>query len=134
MFQYSKKVMQHFMHPKNVGKIENADGVGKGGNPRCGDIMYLYIKIGKKKIKGKEVEYIKDIKFETLGCAAAIAVSSMLTELVKGKTLEEAEKITDQKVVSSLGELPHTKYHCSVLGEETLKRAIEDYRKKSGKN
>lgn len=131
MFQYSKKVMQHFMHPKNVGKIEDADGIGKAGNPRCGDIMHLYIKVGRKKIKGKEVEYIKDIKFETLGCAAAIAVSSMITEIAKGKTLEEAENIKNKKVVSDLGDLPHQKYHCSVLGEEALKKAIEDYRKKS---
>lgn len=130
--RYSKRVMQHFLHPRNIGNIKNADGVGKVGNPICGDILILYIKVGKRKEenKEKEIEYIKDIKFQTLGCAAAIAVSSMITELAKGKTLKEAEKITNKNIIHELGFLPRTKYHCSLLGEEALKKAIEDYRTK----
>lgn len=131
---YNKKVFQHFLKPKNLGKIKNADGIGKAGNPICGDVMYLYIKVGKrkKKKKGKIIveEYIKDIKFETLGCAAAIAVSSMLTEMVKGKTLEEAKKIDNKKIVNKLGGLPPQKFHCSILGKEALINAIKDYEKK----
>jgi len=130
---YSKKVMQHFLRPKNIGKIKNADGIGKAGNPVCGDVMYLYIKIGKKKKGKKIIEYIKDIKFETLGCAAAIAVSSMLTEMVKGKTLDEAKKIDDRAIVKALGGLPKEKFHCSVLGKKALEEAIKDYEKKKEK-
>lgn len=134
MSLYSKKVLKHFLNPKNLGKIKNPDGIGKAGNPICGDIMYLYIKIGKRKKrrKGKlvEEEYIKDIKFETLGCAAAIAVSSMLTEMVKGKSLNEAKKIDNKKIVEKLGGLPTSKFHCSVLGKQALLKAIEDYEKK----
>jgi nitrogen fixation NifU-like protein len=131
MINYSKKVMQNFLHPKNMGKIENADGIGKVGNPTCGDILNLYIRIGKRKKKGKEQEYIKDIKFQTLGCGAAIAVSSMITQIAKGKTLEEAEKITNKDIVQELKGLPSPKYHCSLLGADALHLAIKDYRKKS---
>ena len=124
---YSKEVMKHFLHPKNVGEIKNADGVGEVGNLRCGDIMYLYIKVGKNK-KGKEI--IKDVKFKTLGCAAALAVSDMLADLAKGKTIEEAKKITNKNIADALKGLPRPKYHCSLLGEEALLKAIEDYERK----
>lgn len=130
MINYSKKVMENFLHPRNVGEIKNADGIGKVGNPTCGDILNLYIKVGKKKIKGKEQEYIKDIKFQTLGCGAAIAVSSMITQIAKGKTLEEAEKISNQDIVHELGDLPKVKHHCSLLGADALKLAIKDYKNK----
>lgn len=132
-FKYSKKVMQHFMHPKNVGKLKNADGIGKVGNPICGDVMWVFIKVGKKKIKGKQKEYIKDIKFQTLGCAAAIATSSMITELAKGKTLEQAKKITRDDIATSLKGLPPIKMHCSNLAADALKLAIKDYQKKKSK-
>jgi len=128
---YSKKVMENFLHPRNMGKIENADGVGKVGNPVCGDIMYVYIKVGKKKIRGKLIEYIKDIKFQTLGCTAAIATSSMITQLAKNKTLKEAEKITRNDVASSLKGLPPIKMHCSNLAADALKLAIKDYLSKN---
>lgn len=124
---YSKLVMQHFMHPRNQGRLRNPDGVGTVGNPACGDVMTVYIKV--KKVKGEEV--ISDIKFETLGCAAAIATSSMVTELAKGKKLNEAAKITRQDVADNLEGLPPVKMHCSNLAEEALKQAIEDYRTKS---
>ena len=127
---YNEKVMQNFRHPKNVGKIENADGVGVEGNPVCGDILTLYIKVGKKKIKGKEKEFIKDIKFNTLGCCAAIAVSSMITQMAKGKTIEEAEKISNKDIVNELGDLPAVKHHCSLLGADALHKAIKDYKSK----
>ncbi|MEM4647737.1 MAG: iron-sulfur cluster assembly scaffold protein [Candidatus Pacearchaeota archaeon] len=127
---YSKKVMQHFLKPKNMGKIKNPDGIGKAGNPVCGDVMYIYIKIGKRKKRKKIEEYIKDIKFETLGCAAAIAVSSILTEMVKGKSLDEAKKINNNKIVKALGGLPKEKFHCSLLGREALLNAIKNYEKK----
>lgn len=123
--EYSKKVMQEFAHPKNMGEIKNADGIGKVGNPICGDVMWIYIKVGKE--KGKEI--IKDIKFKTFGCTAAIATSSMITQLAKGKTLEEAEKITRNDVAESLKGLPPIKMHCSNLASDALKKAIEDYRK-----
>jgi nitrogen fixation NifU-like protein len=116
---YSEKVMDHFYKPRNVGVIEDADGVGKVGNPVCGDMMELFIKV--------EGDVIKDIKFRTFGCGAAIATSSMVTELVKGKTLEEALKISNQTVAEALGGLPKQKMHCSVLGEEALDAAIYDY-------
>lgn len=135
---YSKLVLQHFMSPKNQGRIPNPDGVGMVGNPACGDIMTVYIKVKKIKgepqsrtssLRGKEI--ISDIKFETLGCAAAIATSSMVTEMAKGKKLDEALKITRQDVASGLEGLPPAKMHCSNLAESALKRAIEDYRSKS---
>ena len=129
MFRYSKKVMEHFLKPKNVGRIKNADAVGKITNDKCGDVMYLYLKIGKRKGKGKEEEYIKNIKFQTLGCPAAIASSDVLCDLVKGKTLKEAEKVKDKKIVKKLGNLPAIKLHCSVLGTRTLKKVIENYKK-----
>lgn len=124
---YSKKVIQHFINPKNFGKIKNADAVGKVGNPRCGDVLELFIKVEKK--DGQEI--IKDIKFQILGCAAAVATSDMICDLVKGKTLDEASKVSYQDIVKELGELPPVKVHCSVLAQEGLKAAIEDYRKKS---
>jgi len=118
---YSKKVMQNFFYPKNIGEMENPDGVGKVGNPICGDIMWVYIKVKENKIK--------DIKFKTFGCAAAIATSSMITQLAKGKTLEQAKKITRDDVVKSLKGLPLIKMHCSNLASDALKMAIKDYRK-----
>jgi len=127
---YSKKVLEHFQHPRNYGKMKNPDGVGQAGNIRCGDVMYLYIKVGKRK-NGKE--YIKDIKFQTYGCLAAIASSSILTELVKGKTLEEAIKIDRTQIVKKLGGLPPIKMHCSVLASDALLEAIYDYLTKNKK-
>ena len=125
---YSKIVLQYFMKPKNQGSMKNPDGFGTVGNPRCGDIMTVYIKV--KKLKNKE--FISDIKFETLGCAAAIATSSMVTEMAKGKNLDDAFKITRQDVADELEGLPPLKMHCSNLAEGALKRAIEDYRSKAG--
>ena len=119
---YSEKVMDHFLHPRNVGEIPDADGIGNVGNPVCGDIMRLYIKV--------KDGIIVDAKFKTFGCGAAISTSSMVTEIVKGKTIEEALKISNQTVAEALGGLPAIKMHCSVLAEEALKSAIEDYRKK----
>jgi nitrogen fixation NifU-like protein len=127
---YNKKVMKLFMNPKNMGEIKNPDGIGKVGNPTCGDIMWVYIKVGKDK-KGKEI--LKDVKFKTFGCASAIATSSMITQIAKGKTLEEAEKIKYQEVVDSLGGLPPIKIHCSTLATEALNKAIENYKDKKGK-
>ena len=126
---YSEKVMKYFKSPKNMGKIKNADGVGKVGNIACGDILVLYIKVIKK--NGKEI--ISNIKVETLGCAAAIATSSMVTELAKGKTLEEAMKISKDIIAKELGGLPPIKLHCSVLAVDALKEAIYDYYTKSRK-
>jgi len=123
---YSKKVIEHFSKPHNQGVIKDADGVGTVGNPVCGDIMKLYIKVS----KNKKEEIIEDIKFETLGCGAAIATSSMITDLAKGKTLEEAEKITRQNVADELEGLPPTKMHCSNLAADALHKAIEDYKSK----
>jgi nitrogen fixation NifU-like protein len=125
--QYSKKVIEHFKNPRNQGKIKNADAIGQVGNPSCGDVMKIYLKISKNKT-GEKI--IKDIKFETLGCAAAISVSSALTVLVKGKTIVEALKITKDKIVKDLGGLPPVKVHCSMLGIEALHQAIEKYNKK----
>ena len=119
---YSEKVMEVFQNPKNVGEIENADGVGTVGNASCGDIMQISLKI--------ENDIIVDAKFKTFGCAAAIATSSTATEMVKGMTVEEALKLTNQRVVEALGGLPAQKLHCSVLAEEGIKKAIEDYRSK----
>ena len=124
MKPYTKKVLEHFKNPHNFGRMKKPDGVGKVGNILCGDIMHIYIKVGKGK-KGRGI--IKDIKFETLGCAAAIAVSSSLTEMVKGKTLDQAMKITKNDVVKDLGGLPSVKVHCSMLGVEALHEAIENY-------
>ena len=123
MLPYSEEVMDHLMHPRNVGEIENADGIGRVGNPVCGDVMALYIKV--------ENDVIVDAKFKTFGCGAAIATSSMVTELVKGKPVQEALKISNKAVAEALGGLPPVKMHCSVLGEQALKSAIEDYHKKS---
>ena len=119
---YSEKVMDHFMNPRNVGEIESADGVGEVGNPACGDMMRLYLKID----GGKVV----DAKFRTFGCGAAIASSSMLTEMIKGKTVEEARAITNQHVADALDGLPAVKIHCSVMAEQAVKSALDDYVKK----
>ena len=119
--------MQHFLHPKNVGEIKDADGIGKVGNPVCGDIMHVYIKVSKNK---KNEEIINDIKFKTLGCGAAIATSSMVTEIAKGKTLKEAMKITRDDVAKDLGGLPPIKMHCSNLAADALHAAIKNYLKK----
>jgi len=127
---YTKKVIDHFKKPHNQGVIKDATVVGESGNPLCGDVMKLYIKIDKKKIKGKETEYIKDIKFETLGCAAAIATSSMITDLVKGKPIDEADKVTKANIADSLGGLPPIKLHCSVLAVEALHEALKEYKNK----
>lgn len=131
---YTEKVMENFRHPKNVGKIENADGIGVEGNPSCGDILTLYIKVGKRKDKnGNNEEYIKDIKFNTLGCAAAISVSSMITQMAKNKSLTEAEKISNKDIIHELGDLPKVKHHCSLLGADALHKAIKDYKSKKNK-
>jgi nitrogen fixation NifU-like protein len=127
---YSKKVIEHFTKPHNQGVIKDASGVGTVGNPTCGDIMKLYIKVAKNK-KGDEV--IEDVKFETLGCGAAIATSSMVTDLAKGKTLEEAGKITRQNVADELEGLPPTKMHCSNLAADALHEAIKNYKSKKVK-
>ena len=119
MALYSEMVMDHFMHPRNVGEIENADGVGQVGNAKCGDIMKMYLKING--------DMIDDVKFETFGCGSAIASSSIATEMIKGKTISDALKITNKDVVDALGGLPAHKLHCSVLAEEAFKSAIKDY-------
>lgn len=125
MEEYSQKVMDHFMNPRNVGEIENADGVGTVGNPVCGDIMKMYLKI--------ENNVIKDAKFKTFGCGAAVATSSMATELIIGKTLEEALDITNSTVAEALDGLPPVKMHCSNLAQQAVKAAIDDYKKKNEK-
>jgi len=122
---YTEKVMNHFSCPRNVGEIENADGVGEVGNAKCGDIMRIYLKI--------EDDVIVDVKFKTYGCGAAIATSSMATEMIKGKSVDEALKLTNKAVVEALEGLPPQKLHCSVLAEEAVKSAIEDYQKKHNK-
>ena len=124
MALYSEKVMDHFRNPRNVGVIEDADAVGEVGNAKCGDIMKMYFKI--------EGDTLADVKFETFGCGSAIASSSMATELIKGKTIEDALSVTNKDVVSALGGLPAIKLHCSVLAEEALKTAIKDYYDKNG--
>lgn len=121
---YSEKVMDHFEHPRNVGEIADADGVGQVGNPKCGDIMKMTMKI--------ENGIIQDVKFKTFGCGAAVATSSMATELVKGKTIEEALQLTNAAVAEALDGLPPQKLHCSVLAEEAIKAALADYYKKQG--
>lgn len=122
---YSEKVMDHFNKPRNLGEIENADGVGKAGNPVCGDIMNLYIKVQDNRIT--------EAKFKTFGCGAAIATSSMVTEMVKGKTIEEALRISNRAVAEALDGLPPIKMHCSVLAEEALRSAIDDFYEKNKK-
>ena len=121
---YSEKVMDHFQNPRNVGEIKDADGVGEIGNPTCGDMMTFYVKVKDNKLE--------DVKFKTFGCGAAIAVSSMVSEMAKGKTIDEAMKITNASVAQELGGLPPNKMHCSNLGADALHRAIEDYKKKQG--
>lgn len=121
--RYSKKIMKYFRNPKNMGKIKNPDAVGKAGNPICGDVMEFYLKIKNNKIK--------DVKFQTLGCAVAIAVSSILTEIIKGKTLEEAEKIDVKEIIKKVGKIPQMKLHCCFLAREALKKAIKNYKKLS---
>ncbi|MBT3405890.1 iron-sulfur cluster assembly scaffold protein [Candidatus Woesearchaeota archaeon] len=120
--EYSDKVKDHFFHPKHNGKLEDADGMGKVGNPKCGDVMELFIKVEDNKIS--------EIKFQTFGCATAIASTDALCELAKGMTLEDAEKISKQDIVDYLGGMPAIKVHCSILGEEALREAIKDYRSK----
>ena len=119
---YSEKVMDHFTNPRNVGEIENADGIGEVGNPVCGDMMTFYIKVKDNRLE--------DVKYKTFGCGAAIAVSSMVSELAKGKTLEEAMEITPKSVAEELQGLPTNKYHCSNLGAQALHKAIENYQEK----
>ena len=126
---YSEKVMKYFRKPVNMGKIEDADAVATVGNPKCGDVMKVYLKVEKRKVRGKTEEYIKDIKVQTLGCGAAIATSSIATEFVKGKSVDEALKITNQKIVKALGGLPKVKYHCSLLAEQGIKEAIKNYQR-----
>ncbi len=121
---YTDTVLDHFKNPRNQGEIKDPDGVGQVGNPVCGDVMKVYIKVEEK----KDNKYIKDIKFETLGCGAAIATSSMLTEIAKGKPLDDALAIKKQDIVDSLGGLPEAKIHCSILATEALKKAVDDYK------
>lgn len=130
MALYSKEILKHFKAPKNVGKLKNPDGLGKVGNLKCGDVMYLYLKIGKN-AKGKEI--IKDIKFETFGCTVAIANTSLLTTMVKGKTLEQALKFTKDDLVKKFKNVPLVKVHCSLLAIDALAEAIYDYYEKQGK-
>ena len=126
MALYSEKVMEHFLNPRNVGVIENADGVGEVGNAKCGDIMKMYLKI--------KDDIIEDVKFETFGCASAIASSSMATELIKGKPVSEAMKLTNKAVAEALDGLPAHKIHCSVLAEEAIQKALDDYNNKKENN
>lgn len=147
MEEYTPKVMQYIKDPKNMGVIKDADGVGTVGNPTCGDVMKVYIKVAKRPCKSQipknklqinsksqisnskpYEEYIEDIKVQTLGCGAAIATSSIITEMIKGKSLDEALKVSNKDVVNALGGLPKVKYHCSILAEEGIRKAIEDYR------
>ena len=125
MALYSEVVMDHFMHPRNVGVIENADGVGQVGNAKCGDIMRIYLDIDENQI-------IRDCKFKTFGCGAAVATSSMATELVKGKTIKEAMQVTNKAVMEALDGLPPVKVHCSLLAEEAIHAALWDYTEKNG--
>ncbi|RLG20937.1 Fe-S cluster assembly scaffold protein NifU [Candidatus Micrarchaeota archaeon] len=121
-FRYSKKVLEHFRNPHNMGEIKDADGIGRVGNPVCGDVMYLYIKV--------KDNVITDVKFQTFGCVAAISSSSILTDMIKGMTIEEAEKLTKDDVLKKLDGLAPVKLHCSVLAVEALRKAIGDYRKR----
>ena len=124
MALYSEKVMEHFRNPRNVGVIENADGVGEVGNAKCGDIMKIYLKI--------ENDIVTDVKFETFGCGSAIASSSMATEMIRGRSIEEALELTNQAVTEALGGLPPHKVHCSVLAEESVRAAVKDYYDRQG--
>ena len=124
MALYSEKVMDHFRNPRNVGVIEDANGIGEVGNAKCGDIMKMYLKI--------EDDIVQDVKFETFGCGSAIASSSMATELIKGQPVSEVMKLTNKAVVEALDGLPDYKLHCSVLAEEAIQSALEDYQKRSG--
>lgn len=124
MALYSEKVMDHFMNPRNLGEIENADGIGEVGNAKCGDIMKIYLKVDKN--------IITDVKFETFGCGSAIASSSMATEMIKGKSIDEALKLSNKAVAEALDGLPAHKMHCSVLAEEAIKAAVQDYYNKIG--
>ena len=124
MALYTDTVMDHFLHPRNVGEIADADGVGEVGNAKCGDIMKMYLKIKDGKIE--------DVKFETFGCGSAIASSSMATEMIKGKTIDQALAVTNRQVVDALGGLPAHKLHCSVLAEEAIKKALQDYFDRKG--
>ena len=124
MALYTETVMDHFMHPRNVGSIDNADGIGEVGNAKCGDIMKMYLKI--------KDGVIEDVKFETFGCGSAIASSSIATEMIKGKTIDEALALTNKDVVDALGGLPAHKLHCSVLAEEAIKSAVKDYYDRNG--
>ena len=121
---YSEKVMDHFANPRNVGELADANGIGEVGNPKCGDIMKMYLKI--------EDGLIKDVKFKTFGCGAAVATSSMATELIKGKTIEEALKVSNKAVMEALDGLPPVKVHCSVLAEQAIKSAVSDYYNRKG--
>ena len=125
MALYSEKVMDHFRNPRNVGVIEDANGIGEVGNAKCGDIMKMYLKI--------EDDIVKDVKFETFGCGSAIASSSMATELIKGQPVSEVRKLTNKAVAEALDGLPDYKMHCSVLAEEAIKSALEDYKRRTGK-
>ena len=126
MALYSDKVMDHFQHSRNVGKMEDADGIGEVGNAKCGDIMRMYIKVD------RDSQVITDVKFNTFGCGSAIATSSMATELIKGKSVEDALKLSNQAVVEALDGLPAHKIHCSVLAEEAVRAAVKDYYDKNG--
>jgi len=126
--EYTKEALDHFQNPRNVGEIKDADGVGQVGNMKCGDVMQVSIKVGKRKSDQKDEEFIEDVKFKTLGCAAAIASSSMMTELAKGKSLEDVEKLSRDDINEALGILPKQKYHCSILSADAIHKAVEDFR------
>ena len=123
---YTEKVLDHFRNPRNQGILENADAIGQKGNPVCGDVMKIYLKVGRK--ENSKENFIEDVKFETLGCAAAIAVSSILSEEVKGKSFEEAVKITKNEIIEKAGGLPPSKIHCSMLAVDALQSAIKNYK------
>jgi nitrogen fixation NifU-like protein len=127
---YTKQVMKHFRNPKNAGEIKNPNGIGKVGNPNCGDVLWIYLNVAKNKAKK---DYIRNIKFKTMGCCAAISSSDVICSLAKGKTLEDAGKITRKDILKELGGLPLVKYHCSLLGEEALQKAIKNYKEKNEK-
>jgi nitrogen fixation NifU-like protein len=129
--EYTKEALDHFQNPRNVGEIKDADGIGQVGNMKCGDVMQVSIKVGKRKADQKEEEFIEDVKFKTLGCAAAIASSSMMTELAKGKSLEDVEKLSRDDINEALGILPKQKYHCSILSADAIHKAVEDYKSKN---